>query len=139
MAAPTLSYRPKARPKNLGDSHAGGRERMETERANNKARDKGGSSKNSPTAAPAAVAAAPAPVARPEPAMAPPPPPPSQEARAADRTALDNMLRERSASGGSYRSTVLTGLYGIADDGKRATRSLQAFNGRNGGTTVLGR
>jgi len=49
------------------------------------------------------------------------------------------MLRERSMSGGAYRSTVLTGLYGIADDGQRATRSLQSFNGRNGGATVLGR
>lgn len=68
-----------------------------------------------------------------------PPPPPPQAARDADRGALDNMLRERAMKGGSYRSTVLTGLYGIADDGKRATRSLQSFNGRNGGATVLGR
>lgn len=61
----------------------------------------------------------------------------TRSSSAGDTSALDRLLADRANRNGGYRSTILSDLYGIPQDGARATRSLQNFNGRQ--RTILGR
>jgi hypothetical protein len=67
-----------------------------------------------------------------------PPPPQQRPSTSPDRTALEMAMRNRTGKQGGNRGSVLSAVYGLPEDGTRAIRSLQSFNGPRNGRTVLG-
>lgn len=135
MPAPVNSMRPRPKPsqKQLGGHQPTGVRRASDSDSKPRKLGGGGAAASSSTPAPAG------------------PQSPNTEAalqgnltRAASRpdaALLESARRARQMGGsgdGSYRGSILSSIYRLPEDGTRAARSLQSFNGPMGRRTVLG-